>query len=62
MKNHGRELEFTEMRPEMTMTARCTACNRQFRAIPKIGEKPDGVVMRIRREFEAHNCHEETQP
>jgi hypothetical protein len=62
MKEHTRELEFTEMRPDRTMTARCAARKRQFRAIPKIGEKADGTVMSIRTEFDAHNCNREALP
>jgi hypothetical protein len=59
MANRKRELEFTSMEPGQAMTARCMACRRVFRAIPRIMEKADDIVLRIREQFDAHDCNED---
>ncbi len=59
VQRHNRELQFTEMRPGQTMMARCSVCKRLFRAIPKISETADNTALRIRADFDAHDCNED---
>ena len=59
MQKHNRELEFTEMLPGQTMTARCSICKRPFRDTPKAGERADTLALRMRLQFEAHDCDED---
>ena len=39
----------------------CSACSRLFIAEPKPGERTDEVLLRMRGDFDAHDCHEETR-
>ncbi len=39
----------------------CSACNRLFTAESKPGERIDELLVRMRADFEAHDCHEETR-
>jgi hypothetical protein len=39
----------------------CSACSRLFIAEPKPGERTDEVLLRMRADFDAHDCHEETR-
>ncbi len=41
-----------------TPSARCTVCKRRFELQPKSGERADDIILRMREEFEAHNCKE----
>jgi hypothetical protein len=38
------------------ISSRCTRWGREFRAEPKPAERVDDVLLRIRAEFEAHEC------
>jgi hypothetical protein len=40
---------------------RCSLCKRQFIGESKPGERTDNVLLRMRAEFDAHNCAEETR-
>jgi hypothetical protein len=37
------------------------ACSRLFVGEPKPGEQMDQVLLRMRADFDAHDCHEETR-
>jgi hypothetical protein len=39
----------------------CSACSRLFIAESKPGERLEEVLLRMRPEFDAHDCHEETR-
>lgn len=39
----------------------CSACNRPFIAESKSGERMDELLLRMRADFDAHDCHEETR-
>ena len=40
------------------ISSRCSCCGREFRAEPKVAERVDDVLLRVRAEFEAHDCRE----
>jgi hypothetical protein len=40
----------------LEMSGRCTCCGQEFRAEPRLGERVDDVLLRIRADFEAHAC------
>jgi hypothetical protein len=57
MIRHDRYLHFENIdlqRPEII--SRCSQCKREFGATPKPGERIDEVLLRIRAEYEAHEC------
>ncbi|MFZ3339674.1 MAG: hypothetical protein WA609_19635 [Terriglobales bacterium] len=39
----------------------CSVCSRLFIAEPKPGEQTEEVLLRMRADFDAHDCHEETR-
>jgi hypothetical protein len=38
------------------ISSRCSRCGQKFSADPKPGERVDEVLLRIRADFEAHQC------
>jgi hypothetical protein len=38
--------------------SQCSRCGQAFTAEPKPGERVDDVLLRIRAEFNSHQCHE----
>ena len=42
------------------INAQCSRCKREFTATPKAGERIDDVLLRIRGEFNAHECEVQT--
>jgi hypothetical protein len=62
MSEHPRMLQFLEkMGPGSPIKGACSACRRVFVAEPKPGERTDDVLLRMRADFDAHDCHEETR-
>jgi hypothetical protein len=45
---------------ESVISARCSRCSYEFAASPKAGERVDDVLLRIRHEFNAHECQTQT--
>lgn len=41
------------------ISSRCSECGRAFTAIPRVGERVDDVLLRIRADFNAHECEVE---
>jgi hypothetical protein len=41
---------------EPEISSRCSRCGLVFRAEPEAGERVDDVLLRMRAEFEAHQC------
>ena len=41
---------------EPDISSRCSLCGRAFRAVPQGSERVDDVLLRIRREYDAHEC------
>jgi hypothetical protein len=39
----------------------CSVCSRLFIGEPNAGEQTDDVLLRMRADFDAHDCHEETR-
>lgn len=39
------------------IVSRCSHCKQTFTAEPKPGERVDHVLLRIRDEFNTHQCH-----
>jgi hypothetical protein len=57
-----RTFQFLEkMEQGKPMKGRCSLCNRLFVGDPKPGERADDVLLRMRSDFDAHDCHEETR-
>jgi hypothetical protein len=44
------------------ITASCNACDRQFIGKPVGNERTDDVVLRVRIEFDAHQCEDAERP
>ena len=42
------------------ISSQCSRCKREFNATPKAGERVDDVLLRIRDEFNAHECQVQT--
>jgi len=62
MSKHGRALQFFEkIEHGKPIRGRCSLCKRQFIGESKPGEGTDDVLQRMRAEFDAHNCNEETR-
>ena len=43
---------------EPNISSRCSRCGGEFKAVPKLGERVDEVLLRIRAEFDSHQCSE----
>lgn len=41
---------------EPDIAARCSSCGRIFTGTPGVDERVDDVLLRIRKEFNAHEC------
>ena len=60
--SESRTFQFFEtMEPGKPIKGVCSVCSRLFIAEPKPGEQMDEVLLRMRAEFDAHDCHEETR-
>ena len=51
-------LQFVAMGGGLPFKAYCRRCKRRFVASPKVGERDDDVILRLRAEFERHICYE----
>lgn len=59
MSTKNRYLQFDNIDMEKPdISSRCSGCGREFTAEPKVAERVDDVLLRLRAEFEAHNCRE----
>jgi hypothetical protein len=59
MVTQNRYLQFDNIDMEQNdISSRCSRCGQEFRAAPKPPERVDDVLLRIRAEFEAHQCRE----
>lgn len=45
---------------EPVISSRCSCCSREFAAAPKASEHVDDALLRIRAEFNAHECQAQT--
>ncbi len=59
MRGHVRELNFSKVETGKPAMARCSACKRVFVAKPQGNERTDDLLLKIRAEFDAHNCNED---
>jgi len=59
MRSHVRELNFSTLKAGKPVMARCSACKRVFVAKPHANERADDLLLKIRAEFDAHNCNED---
>lgn len=63
MKKHDRVLQFGNIGQGQPIQARCSTCQRIFIGKPrpndKKNDKTDDILLRIRAEFEAHNCQQD---
>jgi len=49
-----------ELKPGGSVSASCSACGRPFTGTTGSGDKIDEVLIRMRAEFDAHTCGEDT--
>ena len=56
MEKQPRYLHFDNIELGQPISSRCSLCGQQFRGEPKSDETTDGTILRIRDEFNAHNC------
>jgi hypothetical protein len=62
MSDGTRTFQFFEaIEQDKPIRGTCSACSRLFTAEPNPGERTDDVLMRMRSEFDDHDCHEETR-
>ncbi len=55
-----RYLQFSTVEIGHSVSARCTRCDRVFLEKPKaVGERTDEIILRLRADFDAHDCHED---
>ncbi|MFZ3339682.1 MAG: hypothetical protein WA213_02290 [Terriglobales bacterium] len=59
MKRHDRILQFEAIGQGRPLKARCGVCHRPFAAKARLNEGTDDALLRMRADFEAHNCHED---
>jgi hypothetical protein len=59
MRSHARELKFAKMVTNAPISARCSVCQRVFIAKPGASDRTDDLALRIRAEFDQHNCDED---
>jgi hypothetical protein len=52
---------FEKIEPGNPIKGTCSVCNRLFVAEFKPGERMDELLLRMRADFDAHDCHEETR-
>lgn len=52
---------FEKMEQEKPIKGICSVCKKLFVAESKPGERIDEVLLRMRADFDAHECHEETR-
>ena len=46
-----------DMKSGVPVKGECSVCGQPFVGISKLGERIDEVLVRMRREFNAHNCN-----
>lgn len=49
-------LQFERIEVGQQVLSECSMCKRAFQAVPKPNERTDDVLLRIRAEFDAHDC------
>jgi hypothetical protein len=62
MSEHTRTFQFFEkMEQGNPIKGVCSDCSRLFIADAKPGERTDDMLLRMRADFDTHDCHEETR-
>jgi hypothetical protein len=62
MGDANRTFQFFEtIEQDKPIRGTCSACSRLFTAEPNPGERTDDVLLRMRADFDQHDCHEETR-
>jgi hypothetical protein len=59
MRSHTRELKFAKMVTSQPVSAQCSACKRVFVAKPGASDRTDDLALRIKAEFDRHDCNED---
>lgn len=54
----ARQLHFSKLEVGRPVLATCSVCERIFISIPLPGERCDDVILRLRDEFNSHDCQE----
>lgn len=49
-------LQFANIETDKPVVAWCSVCSQSFLAEPKSGDRTDDMILRVRAEFEAHDC------
>jgi len=58
VKKQSRYLHFDNIEAGQRISSECSLCKRPFFANYRPDERTDDVLIRIRAEFEAHDCHQ----
>ena len=62
MSDTTRTFQFFEtMKEGIPIKGACSVCSRLFIGEPNPGEQMEEVLLRMRADFDAHDCHEETR-
>jgi hypothetical protein len=61
VRQHSRSLQFKNIEQGQPVSAVCSRCKRLFRAMPKPGERTDDLLLRMRADFDEHDC-QKTKP
>jgi hypothetical protein len=59
MLGRERYLHFDNIDMELPdITSRCSQCGQTFKSKPELGERVDNALLRVRGQFNAHQCHD----
>lgn len=61
MTKESRALQFATMITGEPLSARCSACHRVFIAIQRGTDRTDDLILKIKSEFNQHECGEEVR-
>ncbi|GEM_PF-2611580 len=61
MPNPQRYLQFTKVEMGYNLEAHCSVCDRKFVGTPQFGEHVDEALLRMREDFELHDCAQQTK-
>ncbi len=56
MAKQDRYLQFSLIEAGRPVHGWCSVCGRQFYASPQPGERTDDVILRLRADFDRHDC------
>jgi hypothetical protein len=57
MADAERYLSFSHIENERPVVAFCELCGKRFEAQPEAGKSVDDLILKVRAEFESHDCN-----